>query len=63
LIGFTPYVQALRVWTSGLTTVWCYECGAFSSVMDDAPNRTFRCTKLPMHDLLRQVEHLSAFES
>ena len=63
VIGFTPYVQALRLWTSGLTTVWCYKCGAFTRVMDDAPDRTFRCCRLPRCDLLKQVEHLSAFQS
>ena len=63
MIGFSPYVQACSLWTSGLTTVWCYECGAFTVVMDDAPRHQFLCTKLPMHPLLEQVEHLAAFES
>lgn len=63
LIGFSAYVQAHACgWTSGITTVWCYECRAFSVVMDDTPTRTFRCSRLSMHDLLLQSEHLDSLK-
>lgn len=63
MIGFSLYVQACLAWDSGLTTVWCYKCRAFSAVLDCPADRTFRCSRLPMHDLLEQPGHLSAFKA
>lgn len=65
MIGFSPYVRAHAVlgWESGLTIIWCYECRAFSAVVDDRPSRTYRCSRLAMHDLLNQSEHLAALKS
>lgn len=63
VIGFSPYIQALEDWESGLTVVWCYACSALSAVMDDRPSRTFRCGRLSCNsDLLKQPGHLSTLQ-
>lgn len=64
MIGFSPYIQALQGWISGLTVVWCWECSSLTAVSDDRPSRTFRCGRISCNsDLLKQAGHLSTFQS
>ena len=64
MIGFSPYIQALRVWTSGRTTVFCFVCSSFTLTADDATCKTFRCGRLSCYaDLLKQPAYLSTFQS